>query len=97
MNDQTQHDGCFWQGAKVRLRARRKDDWKREVAWLNDTETQRVLDYTVSLPPSEDSDEYQGKQPAGRVLWSIETLEHDLVGTIALALLTTRMGLFTSR
>ena len=74
----------FWQGERIRLRARAAADRKQELRWLTDTETERFLDYTVHPPASEEDAERSRPQPAGRILWSIETLDRELVGTIAL-------------
>jgi RimJ/RimL family protein N-acetyltransferase len=76
------------EGERVRLRPVNEDDLPHFVKWLADPDVRRWL-AAVGEPPTLD-DEYewyedQRANPDG-VLWSIETLDGDLVGSTGLRL-----------
>lgn len=91
----------FWQGERIRLRPMHADD---AALWLaeerSDSETVRMLNLGMDLPKSE----YAAKQFAEkyaefanqqeRIMFSIETLEGELLGGINLHSMNGRNGTF---
>ena len=74
------------EGQKVRLRPMRTEDLPRFVEWLADREVTRWL-AAVNEPPTlaDEVDWYESTRAnPDNVLWSIDTLDGELVGTIEL-------------
>lgn len=74
------------EGEKVRLRPMRPDDLPKFVEWLADAEVRRWLAALDKPPTLQDEIEWyeDTRGNPDNVLWSIETLDGDLVGTIEL-------------
>jgi RimJ/RimL family protein N-acetyltransferase len=89
----------FWEGKRIRLRPKAEDDWQLDLQEWRDTESMRLLDYTVH-PPScverekKRNEERMNRHPDNGMVWSIETIECDLVGSIALNGIDQKNGTF---
>lgn len=91
----------FWQDDMVRLRAMCDEDWQSHYHNRFDTPARRLLNCMVELPPTfkeahdmvdifKDFD-----QSKGRIMFSIETLDGELVGGINLNSIDERNGTFS--
>jgi len=92
-------DNYFWQGKKVRLRPKAEGDWQLDLHEWTDTESMRMLDATVHPPTCEErekkrNEERMNRPPEQGLVCSIETLEGQLVGSIALNWTHQRDGRF---
>lgn len=78
----------FWQGKKIRLRGIKKDDWEEWLDDLEDSNANRLLSWGLELPKSPEiaksifSEWADFKDTSKRILFSIETLNGELVGGI---------------
>ena len=74
------------EGEKVRLRPVRPDDLPKFAEWLADAEVRRWLAALDSPPTLQDEIDWYEDTRANpdNVLWAIETIEGQLVGTIEL-------------
>ena len=93
--------GYFWQSDLVRLRAIEEEDWEGHYRNRYDTPGRRCLNYEVELPPTVDEarafvEKYGGfREGSGRIMFSIETLDGELVGGINLNSIDERNGTFS--
>jgi RimJ/RimL family protein N-acetyltransferase len=95
------HNNYFWQGARIRLRPLHVDD---AALWLAeeqaDSEAVRFLNYGMSLPKSAHAARLFAERYAEfnnldeRIMFSIETLESELVGGINIHSMDRRSGTF---
>ena len=80
----------FWQGDKVRLRPYRADDWERTYRASFDSPTRQVLQLGVELPESPEMakaslEKYTDcKDANGVIIFAIEALDGQMVGSISL-------------
>ena len=76
------------QGEKVRLRPMEERDLPRFVEWLGDRDVTRWLAAMGEPPTLEDEREWyeRRREDPESVMWSIETLEGQLAGTVELRL-----------
>ena len=91
----------YWQGERIRLRPMHADDaelWLAEER--SDSEAVRFLNYGVDLPKSEHSAEAFAEKyaefnsRAERIMFSIETLEEELIGGINIHSMNKTNGTF---
>ena len=97
----TPNKAYFWQGERVRLRPMHSDD---AALWLaeerSDSEAVRFLNYGVDLPKSEHdarsfSERYaEFNNRSERIMFSIETLDGELVGGINIHSMDEKNGTF---
>ena len=92
-------DSYFWQGKKIHLRPKAENDWQLDLQEWTDTDSMRMLDATVHPPTSEElekkrNEERVNRPPEQGLVLSIETLEGQLVGSIALNWVHERDGRF---
>ncbi|MCB8985672.1 MAG: GNAT family N-acetyltransferase [Ardenticatenaceae bacterium] len=91
----------FWQGEKIRLRPMRQEDAAVWQADDTDSEGIRFLSYGIELPKSDKAAEEFGEKYADfghrdeRIMFSIETLDGDLVGGINLNGIDQKNGTFS--
>lgn len=91
----------YWQGDRVRLRPMRREDL---TLWLleeqSDSPGVRFLNYGMTLPKSEADAESFAERYANfnnrqeRIMFSVETLDHELVGGINIHSMDTKNGTF---
>ena len=91
--------GYFWEGKRIRLRPKAEDDWQLDLQEWRDTESMRLLDYTVHPPTCVErekkrNEERINRHPDNGMVWSIETMACDLVGSIALNGIDQKNGTF---
>ncbi len=94
-------DSYFWQDGLVRLRGIEEKDW--EVHYYNrfDSEGRRLLNYKVELPPTEKEAKDMVENfkdfnyDSGRIMFTIENLEGEIVGGINLNSIDERNGTFS--
>jgi RimJ/RimL family protein N-acetyltransferase len=90
----------FWQGEKIRLRPMRQEDAALWLAESTDSEGIRFLGYGIDLPKSVKDAEAFGEKYAEfnsrdeRIMFSIETLDGELVGGINLHGVDEKNGTF---
>ena len=90
----------FWQGEKIRLRPMRKEDTDLWLAEDTDSEGIRTLNPGIELPKSVKDAEAFAERYADfnnsdeRIMFSIETLDGELVGGINLTGIDQRHGTF---
>lgn len=91
----------YWQGERIRLRPMHVDDanlWLAEEQ--SDSEAVHFLNYGMTLPKSEsDARAFAARYAefnshTERLMFSIETLDHELVGGINIHSMNTRNGTF---
>jgi RimJ/RimL family protein N-acetyltransferase len=95
------YQNYFWQNEIVRLRAVEEGDW--EVHYYNrfDSESRRLLDYEVELPPTEQEAKdlickfINFTLGTGRIMFTIETLDGVNVGGLNLNSVDERNGTFS--
>ncbi|MCK4816029.1 GNAT family N-acetyltransferase [bacterium] len=87
--EQDFYDGYFWQGEKIRLRPLKIDDAKKKWREWSDTETRRLLEYQLDLPPVSLVTYTEQLEPACEfkdisktISFAIETLESEFIGWI---------------
>lgn len=94
------YENYFWQGDGIRLRAMKLED--SEVHYYNrfDTIARRLVDYEVELPPTiEEANKFAETfvnfaPGTGRLMFTIETLEGENVGSLNLCGVDERNGTF---
>lgn len=101
MTDTRNNHSYYWQGARVRLRPMHRDDVTR---WLaeeqSDSEAVRFLNCGMDLPKSEHAaqafaDRYaEFNNREERIMFSIETLDGELVGGINIHSMDQKNGTF---
>ena len=78
----------FWQGEKIRLRGVSANDWEEWLDDFEDSDAIRLLNWGIPLPKSEEvakaifSQWANFKDTSNRIMFSIETLNGELVGGI---------------
>lgn len=91
----------YWQDGRVRLRALRETDWSDFYQQLMDEEHTFFFDSIVELPHSEETAKtrwlaYMAEsRKQGRLNFAIENLEGEKAGTVSLADIDEKNGLFT--
>lgn len=94
------YDSYFWQNELVRLRVMADDDWEAHYYNRFDTPARRLVNYLVELPATEaearafvarfkDFDE-----SAGRIMFTIENRQGEVVGGVNLNGIDERNGTF---
>ncbi len=98
---QTRHDEYYWQGERIRLRPMHADDaglWLSEER--SDSEGVRFLNYGIDLPKSEHAAQSFAEKYAEfnnrdeRMMFSIETLDGELIGGINIHSMNKKNGTF---
>lgn len=97
----TTHNSYYWQGKRVRLRPMHADD---AALWLaeeqSDSEAVRFLNYGMTLPKSEhDAQAFAARYAEfnnrdERIMFSIETVDGELVGGINIHSMDRKNGTF---
>ena len=91
----------FWQGERVRLRPMHQDDvqlWLAEEQ--SDSEATRLLNYGVALPKSQPAADAFAERyaefnnGAERIMFSVETLDGELIGGINIHSMNKKNGTF---
>lgn len=78
----------FWQGEKIRLRGVSANDWEEWLDDFEDSDAIRLLNWGIPLPKSEEvakaifAQWANFKDTSNRIMFSIETLNGELVGGI---------------
>ncbi len=94
-------ENYFWQNILVRLRAMEQNDWENHFYNRFDTPARRLLNYEVELPPTITEaksmvDDFTDFKPGtGRLMFTIENLEGDIVGGINLNSIDEKNGTFS--
>ncbi len=84
------YSNYFWQGDKVRLRPYRADDWERSYRESFDSSSRQALQLGVELPQSPEMakaglEKYTDcKEVNGVIIFAIDTLDEQTVGSISL-------------
>jgi RimJ/RimL family protein N-acetyltransferase len=95
------YSNYFWQNELVRLRAMQPEDWEQHYQNRFDSIGRRVLEYMIELPPSisnehAENEKYCNFAPGtGIIMFSIETLDGELVGAFNLNSINERNGTFS--
>ena len=95
------YDNYYWQNDLVRLRALKEEDW--EEAYYNnfDSKARTMLQYELELPPvieeaKEGNSQFVGFKPGtGRLMFGIETLAGEYVGSFNLNAIDEKNGTFS--
>jgi len=91
----------FWQEGPVRLRGMEEKDWEAHFYNRFDSEGRRLLNYQVELPPTElEAKEMvekfkDFKNAEGRIMFTIESLDGEVVGGINLNSIDEKNGTFS--
>ena len=94
-------DFNFWKGNKVLLRSVRESDWEQRVEETTDSNCDRLLQWGVELPKTEEmSREFvqqyaDFKNTEGRIMFSIDNLKGEHVGGINLNSFDYKNGTFS--
>jgi RimJ/RimL family protein N-acetyltransferase len=94
------YDNYYWQNELVRLRATTPEDWEAAYPSMFDSEGRFLLEEEVELPPvpvkmQETSKKWENfNQEAGRIMFTIETLDGKAVGALNLNTINERHGTF---
>ena len=97
----TNYEKSYWQGQRIRLRPMHVDDvdlWLEEEQ--NDSEAIRYLNYGMTLPKSAHDAKTFAERYAEfnnideRIMFSIETLENELIGGINIHSMDRKNGTF---
>ena len=97
----TEHNEYYWQGERIRLRPMHADDadlWLAEQR--SDSEGVRFLNYGLDLPKSEQAaqsfaEKYaEFNNRAERIMFSIETMDGELIGGINIHSMNKKNGTF---
>lgn len=94
------YDNYFWQAEGIRLRAVKPEDMDNKLDNYLDTQGRRFLNYEVELPRSREAlsksfDIFYDFAPGtGRLMFTIETLEGEGVGSLNLCGIDYRNGKF---
>jgi len=95
------YDRYFWQDDLVRLRGIEEKDWETHYYNRFDSEGRRLLNYKVELPPTEDEAKEMVERfknfntGSGRIMFTIENLDGEIVGGINLNSIDERNGTFS--
>lgn len=95
-----QYDRYYWQNDRVRLRAMRAEDWEAHYLSRYDSPARVLLQYEQELPPTESearqfAEQYADFNPqSGRLMFVIENLEGEAVGSFNLNSIDERNGTF---
>lgn len=90
----------FWEGEKVRLRELREGDLEAWLGECKDSESQQTLNPGIELPKTQaDAAEFfrkfgEFRSSDERIMFSIETLDGELVGGLNINSIDTRNGTF---
>jgi RimJ/RimL family protein N-acetyltransferase len=95
------YDNYFWQDNGIRLRAIQEEDWEGHYYNRFDTPARRLLDSEVELPPTITEakkfvERFSDFAPdAGRIMFTIETLNGENVGGININSIDEKNGTFS--
>lgn len=95
------YEAYYWHNELVRLRAVEEDDWESHYYNRFDTLARRLVNYAVELPPTEAEARAFAAQFAdfatgtGRVMFTIENHEGEVVGGVNLNSIDERNGTFS--
>ncbi len=94
------YNNYYWQNDLVRLRAMQVEDWEEHYYNLFDSKARRLLQYQIELPPTtrrakEMAEKFANFDPeSGRLMFTIESVEGEVVGALNLSGINERNGTF---
>lgn len=95
------YDNYYWRDDLVCLRAIEEGDWESHYYNRFDTPARRLLNYEVELPPTVDEarafvERFSGfAQDSGRIMFTIENLDGEIVGGVNLNSIDEKNGTFS--
>jgi len=95
------YQNYFWQDGYVRLCSIKETDWEYHYYNRFDTPARRLLNYEVELPPTiAEANEFvekfiNFKPGTGRLMFSIENLDGEIVGSLNLNSIDEKNGTFS--
>lgn len=95
------YENYYWQNDLVRLRALKEEDWQQSYYNMYDSKARVMLQYQMDLPPvkgklQESNNLFVGfKEGTGRLMFGIENLEGEFVGSLNLNSIDEKNGTFS--
>ncbi|QNO14561.1 GNAT family N-acetyltransferase [Alkalicella caledoniensis] len=95
------YENYYWQNDLVRLRALKEEDWEESYYNQFDSKARVMLQYELELPPVEEKvkesySAFVGFKPGtGRLMFAIENLEGEFVGSFNLNSIDEKNGTFS--
>ncbi|MGM0508576.1 MAG: GNAT family N-acetyltransferase [Fusobacteriota bacterium] len=99
-NNKINYSKYYWQNKLVRLRAMKPEDWEGMFHNYYDSEARRMLEYKLELPPTHEAgkevtEKFSNFDPeCGRLMFVIENLKGDMVGSLNISGIDERNGTF---